>query len=170
MPLLAILLGVAGLIPFIVCGLGALSVDVVSAARMMTALIAYGAVILSFLGGVHWGFALGGAAPVTVPVPVDPPAPAGNRFVTAERARLVLGVVPSLIGWLALLLMMLQLIWTALVVLIAGFIATMVVEHQASRRSLIPLASYIWLRWGLTVVVVAMLVTVLTLRVLGQRL
>ena len=87
MPLLAIVLGVAGLIPFIVCGLGAVSVDAVSSARMMTALIGYGAVILSFLGGVHWGFALGGFA--LGGVAAAPPAPvtvAGNRFVTAERA------------------------------------------------------------------------------------
>jgi hypothetical protein len=170
MPLLAIVLGVAGLIPFIVCGLGAVSVDAVSSARMMTALIGYGAVILSFLGGVHWGFALRGFA--LGGIAAAPPAPvtvAGNRFVTAERARLVLGVVPSLIGWVALLLLMIRLDWAALAVLIAGFIATVVVEHQASRRQLIPLGSYIWLRWGLTVVVVAMLVTVLTLRTLGQR-
>jgi hypothetical protein len=164
MPLLAIVLGIAGLIPFIVCGLGAISVDAATSARMMTALVGYGAVILSFLGGVHWGFALGGATTLPAPVTV-----AGNRFVTAERARLVLGVVPSLIGWVALLLMMIRLEWTALLVLIAGFIATVIVEHQASRRQLIPLASYIWLRWGLTAVVVAMLVTVLTLRTLGQR-
>jgi hypothetical protein len=163
MPVLAIVLGVAGLIPFVVCGLGAVGYDAAWAARNMAALIAYGAVILSFLGGVHWGFALGGAAPVAT-------VPTGGRLVTAERARLVLGVVPSLVGWLALLLMMLSLEWAALAVLIAGFIATVVVEHQASRRGLVPQAGYIWLRWGLSVVVVAMLVTVLTLRLLGQRL
>ncbi len=161
MPLLAIVLGIAGLIPFVVCGLGALSVDPSSAAQMMGALIGYGAVILSFLGGVHWGFALTGDTP-------EPPP--GRGFITPQRARLVLGVVPSLIGWLALLLQLTLLSWTALAVLIAGFIATIVVEHQASRRMYIPQAGYIWLRWGLTVVVVAMLVTVLTLRVLGQRL
>jgi len=165
MPLLAILLGVAGLIPFVVCGLGAISADAVQATRMMTALIGYGAVILSFLGGVHWGFALGAVGPA----PPVATAPAGNRFITADRARLVLGVVPSLIGWLALLLQMLLMEWAALLVLIVGFIATVVVEHQAARRKLIPAGAYIWLRWGLTVVVVAMLVTVLTLRLLGRQ-
>jgi hypothetical protein len=164
MPLLAILLGVAGLVPFVVCGLGAVSADPVQATRMLTALIGYGAVILSFLGGVHWGFALGS------PSPVPAAATTGNRFVTAERARLVLGVVPSLIGWLALLLQMSMLEWMALLVLIAGFIATLIAEHQAARRLMVSPGSYIWLRWGLTVAVVAMLVTVLTLRLLGQRL
>jgi len=167
MPLLAVGLGIAGLIPFVVCGLGAVSVDPAHAARMMTALVGYGAVVLGFLGGVHWGFALGGAAPVSDAGVAEA---TGNRFVTAERARLVLGVVPALIGWVALLLQMTRLEWPALIVLIAGFIATVVVEHQAWRRQLIPQTGYIWLRWGLTVVVVAMLVTVLTLRVLGQRL
>jgi len=167
MPMLAIGLGIAGLIPFIVCGLGAVSADPVQAARMLSALIGYGAVILSFLGGVHWGFALGGAPPA----PDATALPAGNRLVTVERARLTLGVVPALIGWLALLLLMMAgMDWSALLLLIVGFIATIVVEHQAARRWLIPLAGYIWLRWGLTVVVVAMLVTVLTLRMLGQRL
>jgi hypothetical protein len=166
MPLLAIVLGVAGLVPFIVCGLGAVSADPGTSARMMIALVGYGAVILSFLGGVHWGFGLSGAA--TAPPP--PLTATAGRFVTAERARLVLGVLPSLVGWAALLLMILQLEWVALLLLIVGFIATVVVEHHAWRRGLVPPGGYIWLRWGLTVVVVAMLVTPLTLRLLGQRL
>jgi hypothetical protein len=166
MPLLAIVLGIAGLIPFIVCGLGAVSADPVQAARMMVALVGYGAVILSFLGGVHWGFALGGASPVAAALETT----AGNRLITVQRGRLVLGVVPSLIGWLALLAQALALEWVALLVLIVGFIGTVVAEHQASRRMLLQPPGYIWLRWGLTVVVAAMLVTVLTLRLLGQRL
>ncbi len=167
MPMLATLLGVAGLIPFIVCGLGAVSVDPVTANRMLVALIGYGAVILSFLGGVHWGFALGtpiGGAPSVAPEPAP-----RQRFFTAQRAQLILGVVPALIGWVALLLQLILLSWGSLVVLIAGFIATVVVEHQASRRMLMQPASYIWLRWGLTVVVCAMLITVLTLRLLGRH-
>jgi len=163
MPLLAILLGIAGLIPFVVCGLGAMSVDPTLAARMMTALIGYSAVILSFLGGVHWGFALGGGAPV----PAVADASTANRFLTAERGRL--GLVPPLIGWLALLLQMSLLEWAALLVLIAGFIATVVVEHQASRRMLLLPVGYVWLRWGLTIVVTAMLVTVVTVRLLGRH-
>jgi hypothetical protein len=166
MPLLAVLLGIAGLIPFIVCGLGAVSVDPITANRMLTALVGYGAVILSFIGGVHWGFALSAPA---APVPLGTESPSMRGFFTAERSRLVFGVVPSLIGWLALLLQMLLLDWVALMVLIVGFIGTVVVEHQAARRTLLQPARYIWLRWGLTVVVVAMLVTVLTLRLLGRH-
>ena len=52
----------------------------------LLALMAYGATVLAFLGGVHWGFALDEGS---------------NQTSQALRARLVLGVVPSLIGWAA---------------------------------------------------------------------
>jgi len=161
MPLLAIVLGIAGLIPFIVCGLGAISANPSQAAAMLTALIGYGAVILSFLGGVHWGFALWEAGAEET----GAPPPSGK----VQRARLGLGVVPSLIGWVALLVQQAMPDWMALVVLIAGFLATVVVEHRAADRALIQPPKYIWLRWGLTAVVLAMLITVLTLRLLGPR-
>jgi len=51
------------------------------------ALVAYGATILSFLGGVHWGLAIA----------TDGADQAGFG------ARLVVSVVPSLAGWIALL-------------------------------------------------------------------
>ena len=54
------------------------------------ALTAYGAVILSFLGGIHWGLAIAGSG-------AD-----GRKNETSSR--LVLSVVPSLIGWGALFL------------------------------------------------------------------
>ena len=80
------------------------------------ALVAYGAVILAFLGGVHWGFAL--------------PEPSGR----GERARLVLGVVPSLVGWVALLLLVCVDSAAGLGLLLVGFIGTTVVEARANRR------------------------------------
>jgi hypothetical protein len=55
---------------------------------VVQALVAYGATILSFLGGVHWGLAIGsrdGADPGRLP------------------ARLILSVIPSLAAWAALL-------------------------------------------------------------------
>lgn len=152
MPLLAILLSVLGLTPFIVCGLGALTPDAGTASRMLGALIGYAAVTLAFAGGVHWGFAL---------QPRDRPADP-----VIERTRLGLPVVPALIGWVALLLAPVA-SWMALILLIAGYIATALLEHQAARRDLLP-PRYIWVRWGFTGVAVALLVTVLTLRLLGQ--
>lgn len=149
MPALAILLGIAGLAPFIGCGLGAMARDG-EADRMLAALIAYGAVMLSFLGGMQWGFAL----------------PAGAE-VRRQRWRLVLGVLPPLVGWLALLVALLAPGWIALAVLTAGFIGTALGEHRAAGQDHAVPSGYLWLRWALTVVAVAMLITVLTVRVLG---
>ena len=49
-----------------------------------TALAAYGALIASFLGGIHWGLAMQGQQPVNL--------------------RLLWGVSPSLLAWIAVLL------------------------------------------------------------------
>jgi Protein of unknown function (DUF3429) len=151
MPLLAILLSVLGLIPFIACGLLALAPDPGTASRMLSAMIAYAAVMLAFYGGVHWGIEL----------------QSRQQDPMVERLRLGFGVVPPLVGWIALLLQLLVAAWVSLLVLIAAYIGMVLVEHEASRRELLP-ARYLWLRWIVTIVAVAMMVTVLTLRVLGQ--
>lgn len=149
MPALAILLGIAGLVPFVGCGLGAMARDG-EADRMLAALIAYGAVMLAFLGGMQWGFAL----------------PAGTE-VRRQRWRLVLGVLPPLLGWLALLVALVAPGWVALAMLTAGFIGTALGEHRAAAQDHVVPSGYLWLRWALTVVAAAMLITVLTVRVLG---
>ena len=76
-------LGYGGLIPF-VAGAGALAVWPGSG-WIAAALVAYAAVIVAFLGAVHWGRALA-------------------RPEEAEAPRLLQwGVIPSLLAWLALL-------------------------------------------------------------------
>jgi hypothetical protein len=150
MPLLAILLSVLGLIPFIACGLAALGQDQATASRMMSALIAYAAVALAFVGGVHWGFEL--------------QSKQQDAFV--QRMRLGLGVIPLLVGWVALALPLVVAPWLSLIVLIAAYIGTVLVEHRAARRELVP-PRYLWLRWSFTIVAVAMMVTVLTTHLLG---
>ena len=78
-------LGLAGLLPFLA---GATALAVLDApglrAWAATALVAYGALIATFLGGIHWGLAMRGMQPVNV--------------------RLGWGVSPSLLAWVALLL------------------------------------------------------------------
>lgn len=77
-------LGYAGLLPFVA---GALLVWLVRAdvhAYAAMALSVYAALILSFLGGMHWGLAMRQAQPSTV--------------------ALVWGVVPSLVAWPAALM------------------------------------------------------------------
>ncbi len=159
LPTLAWLLGLAGLIPFVVCALGALrGTDVVQSGRFLGGLLAYGAVTLAFLGGVHWGFVLQGPAPEAFAVQA-----------ARERYRLVFGVLPALVGWVALLaLLTLGLPDAALAILIAGFVATVAAEAELRRRGLVP-AGYMWLRWGLSIVVILLLATVLTLRIIGAR-
>jgi hypothetical protein len=151
MPLLAILLSVLGLVPFIVCGLAALGPDPATSARMLSALIGYAAVTLAFAGGVHWGFEL----------------QSGHQEAFVQRARLGLGILPPLAGWIALLLPLVAAPWVSLILLIAAYIGAVLLEQEAGKRSLLP-PRYLWLRWGFTVVAVAMMVTVLTLRLLDQ--
>jgi len=153
LPTIATLLGIAGLIPFVACSFGALSLAGEDAARALLALIAYAAVILAFLGGVHWGFGLdaSGTAPANV-----------------QRDRFGLGVVPSLVGWAALLLAFFGLPRTGLALLAAGFIGITVLEARASRAGWMP-KGYMGLRWVLSAIVIVLLVSVWLVLVLGGR-
>ncbi len=158
LPNTASILGIAGLIPFVACGIVALSTaDDLRASFFLQSLIAYAAVILAFLGGVHWGFVL------------ETPEPDSATVATRRDApRLVGGVLPSLIGWAALIVMLAGVPAAALAILIAGFVALTVTEAQLRRRLLVP-PGYMLLRWGLSIVVVLVLATVLTLRLIGAR-
>ena len=80
----ALRLGYAGLLPFVA---GAVLVWLVRPdvhPYVALALSGYAAVILSFLGGIHWGLAM--------------------REPTPPLPWLVWGVVPSLVAWLAMLM------------------------------------------------------------------
>lgn len=125
LPAPAWLLGPAGLIPFAGLALGAW----LGWPGAATALVAYGATILAFLGAVHWGLALR-AAPAERP---------------AEAARLWLGVLPALLGWVALLLPL----TAGLGLLAVAIPGTAAVETMAARRGLLP-EGYLRLRWALS--------------------
>jgi len=108
--------------------------------RMLVAhaLVAYGATILSFLGGVHWGLAIG--------------AHSSGRQDGKLPARLILSVLPSLAGWGALLVSQ-----SAGLFILALAIAVMLwVDIRATRMGEAPLW-YPKLRIPLTCVVVATL-------------
>jgi len=147
---LLILLSVLGLVPYVLCGLAALGPNAANAEHMLALLIAWSAVVLAFAGGVHWGFVLRDTA-------TPPPL---------HRARVILAAVALIVAWIVLVLPSVAPAWLALLVVIIGYIAALVAEHHAARRALLP-PRYLWLRWGFTVVATAMLVTVLTLRLLG---
>lgn len=157
LPIFAIVLGLAGLLPFIACTAGILFFPgQVPLQRLVQALIAYGAVILSFLGAVHWGLAL-------VEPAITIPGAALIHTPGADRARLALGVLPALVGWAALLVPLVASPLLGLAVLLVGFALTMLVEVQAGRRGLMP-PGYLGLRWVLTSVVILCLVVVLLVR------
>ena len=78
-------LAYAGLIPFVAGALLVWAVRDDVQAYVALALSAYAAVVLSFLGGIHWGFAMR-----------QPPTQPPTRPATVA---LVWGVVPSLVAW-----------------------------------------------------------------------
>jgi Protein of unknown function (DUF3429) len=184
MPISAILLSILGLAPFIGCGLTALGPNAVTADHMLTALLAWGALVLSFVSGLHWGLVLRETevAPVA-PVPAAPGPGAPGTAVPEptvrgslpwlaapgrqRHARIGVAVLPLILGWVALLLPLVAAPWLGLLLLIAAYIATLSVEHRLAGRLALP-AAYVWSRWGFTIVAVAMMTTVVTLRLLGQ--
>ncbi len=162
LPPLALLLGLGGLVPFLACGLGSVTAGgAVPPDRALLALIEYAAIILSFLGAVHWGLAL--AAPAQDHAASARPMPWHSGV---EGARLALGVLPALLGWGALLVSVAAAPAIALALLIAGFLATTAVEARGARDGLVP-AGYMRMRWLLTLVVVLVLALVLLSRVTG---
>jgi hypothetical protein len=135
LPPLARLLGLLGLLPFLGCAGVVFVAEGWPRSLALLALAGYGAVILSFLGAVHWGFAL--AAP----------------DAAAERARLIGGVLPSLWAWPTLVLLPPSLACVALAI---GLGLALVAEEFALARGFTPRA-YQGLRRLLTAVAAACL-------------
>ncbi len=123
-PLPALMLGVGGLLPFVATAIAvwhqpeignkASSLNISEFA--LHALGAYGAVILSFLGGVRWGKLLDDDARLR------------------QWSPLTLSVLPSLIGWCSLLLTPAAM----LLLLIAGFAIQYALDLMAVRRLELP--------------------------------
>lgn len=99
------LLGYGGLIPFLALGIAAQTVaDANWQALLLKANALYGASIVSFLGAIHWGLALGlhAAADPQCNCAADAhrtePVAAAPAWTSGE---LVWGIVPSLLAWAA---------------------------------------------------------------------
>ena len=141
-PAPALWLGVAGLLPFwlpfLLLG-GEANQD--TAARALLIQMGYGAVILSFLGGIRWGAAL-----------KLPPGP-------LQATLFVLSVLPSLAGFVALLLPA----TVGLILLIGGFLLQGVWDVQSSQRGELP-PWYATLRAMLTTGAVLALIAAMTVR------
>ncbi len=157
-PAIAYVLGLCGAIPFVLAGVAASQEGTRAIAGLM-ALLGYGAVILSFVGAVQWGFTLSAQATAGLAAPALPPPP-------SVALRLAVSTVPALIGWAAILLAALGLPEFALALLMLGFVATVATEDRWSRSTPVP-AGYMTLRWLLSAVVVTCLGVVLALRLIG---
>ncbi len=130
LPRSAALLGFGGLLPFVGLALTAF-VDRHHGIVWADALVAYGAVILSFVGALHWGFAMA--------LPAMPQALRRNCFVWS--------VVPALLAWPAV---MLEPAFGA-PLLVAGFVAHIWQDHRLAGRVVLP-DGYLPLRRQLSIV------------------
>lgn len=113
----ALLFGFAGLLPFVVLALG-IAFKAGNVAVMTAALQTYGAVTLSFLGGIRWGLAV--------------------RSENSSAAQYFLSILPVLVGWGAVFLSL----PLAYAVLAVGFCFWFIVEIAAPK----PLAMPHWHR------------------------
>jgi uncharacterized membrane protein len=102
----ALALGYAGLIPFAVLAIDPLTTQVIDPFLSRLWLLSYGAVILSFLGGIMWGRAM------------REPEAGGT---------LVLSILISLAGWGALLLLGAEAFW----LLAVAFVVALVIDLRA---------------------------------------
>ncbi len=139
-PVAAWLLGAAGLIPFLALS-ASLVADIGIARPWATlALMTYGAVILSFMGGVHWGLAM---------VRDARQSSSGDR-AGEDLSLYGASVIPALVGWFAILFLDPG---PAMAVMAAGFAGLLAYDFLTIRRGLVP-AWYAGLRFPLTVIVV----------------
>ena len=126
----ALHLGFAGLVPFLASSLGVWIAPYRWNLFAVDVQLAYGAVILSFMGAVHWGLAMA----------------AGRDGLSYSR--LGWSVLPALLGWIALLLNPVL----GLLLLAAGFAAVYLGDLRSIAAGNTP-AWYRALRKPLTVIV-----------------
>ncbi len=128
-------LGFAGLLPFLLLMLGAWFADTSWLGDFLRGQKAYAMVILSFLGGIHWGAVM----------------LCGTLSLSDTRKALLWSVTPSLIAWIAT-----QSGGFGLGILMGGFIAALEVDKRMFRRYGMP-GWLIRLRGRLTLAVVMLL-------------
>lgn len=116
----ALWLGLAGLIPFFTTAAALCLGETIHQFDATTALVAYAAVILSFLGGINWGAAI-----------VD-----SNTRQLPKR--LFWSIVPSLVAWVALLLQSLFSEAIALFTLLVAFVLQYLSDRHAVALGRLP--------------------------------
>jgi hypothetical protein len=127
-------LGYAGLLPFVASAVALWAAPPRLHGFVLYSLLTYGAVILSFMGAIHWGLAI-------------------REGGVSSPLQLGLSVVPPLVGWVALALSPMM----SFTVLIVAFAVLYVADARAARLGLAP-SWYPRLRLPLTVIVVVSLI------------
>lgn len=118
-PSAAVSLGAAGLIPFAAASAAVWILPPDHLSSVGFVLVAYGAVILSFMGAVHWGLV------------ISPGSIEGREHAARW---LGLSVIPALLAWLALLISTLN----ALLLLMAAFAGVYALDRMAIASTLAP--------------------------------
>ena len=132
-------LGLLGLVPFVTMTFEAVTDISAGADDARFGLRAYGAVILSFLGGIQWGLAIRNSD--------------GNaRTRQGLTPILTVSIVPSLIGWTGLVVE--ELLGFGL--LIIGFVLVLISDVRAVNKGIAP-RWYLRLRYPLTAIVISCL-------------
>jgi hypothetical protein len=138
-PLSAALLGAGGALPFIGLTLAALFHIEPFGRQPVEVLAIYGAVILSFMGAIHWGLAMARG--------LDGKTDVTNGYVVS--------VLPALLGWFVLSFLPVVL---TLRVLAATFALLLAYDLQVQKSGWLP-SWYSRLRWPLTGIAVVALLT-----------
>ena len=129
-------LGGLGALPFVLMTAAIHEIGGLYNPQAPGALVGYGAVILTFLGGVQWGLSM---------------AVRDNAGATWER--LVISIIPSLIGWAALFMPL----KSGILALAGAFVVVLAIDLLWNRAGRSPLW-YPKLRIPLTVIVVTCLI------------
>jgi hypothetical protein len=139
-------LSIAGLVPFIALSFACWGASIEWMGVFIRAQLAYGILVLAFLGAIHWGAALASA----------------RVSCSQTRSALVWSIVPVLVAWLATMTG-----GFGFAVMIAGFICAYLVDRRL--YAWYPMPEWlIRLRFVLTCVVVAALaLTVIAANVRG---
>lgn len=130
------LLGYAGLIPFITFAIGCWY-PLPYVTQPLEILIAYGAIILAFMGAIHWGVEMTSSKP-----------PLSSAYWVS--------IIVALLAWVSLLLDP----KSALMILLISFVLLLLFDYAVSETQHFP-NWYIPMRIPLTLVVVACLIATL---------
>lgn len=123
-------LSYGGLLPFFITLAGTFIGSKELSSYSVVAFISYGAIILGFVGAVHWGFLM------------------KSDSIKRQGLLLSISVLPGLIGWLALI----SPLPVALLMLSVAYPLLFVYEKHSELNSLLPLW-YMQMRFRLTIVV-----------------